>query len=186
MNKLQSIESVVLPDISAKSVQHVDFEALSYVGVRNVFIDLDLTLRRSQLARLCMSSLVEYLHDNQKAGYIESITLATNSRSDMTRFAEQLGGGYIQPFEEGGERIKKPDPRFFEAVLAATCVSPGSSVMIGDRYMIDIVGAARAGMKTVLVEPLATDYPLDLIRRTRSKDRRALKLAKEAAGRKGG
>lgn len=171
--------ALVLPDITAESVLGVDFGTLAKEGRTNIFIDLDLTLRKHQLARTCVPEIVEYLFDNQEAGNISSITLATNSRFDMRPFAEQLKSTFIQPFRLGDECIKKPDPRFFRTALESRGVEPSSAVMIGDRYLLDVVGAACVGMTTILVEPLAVDYPLDILRRARRKDRAAYQAAKD-------
>jgi putative hydrolase of the HAD superfamily len=47
--------------------------------------------------------------------------------------------------------FKKPDVRFFEAVLQHSGFEPGSTAMVGNLYDKDIVGAKKAGMKTVFL-----------------------------------
>ena len=48
-------------------------------------------------------------------------------------------------------RITKPDPRYFEQILATGKVDPGAAVMVGDRIDKDVIPARQVGMKTVLV-----------------------------------
>lgn len=47
--------------------------------------------------------------------------------------------------------ITKPDPRYYEQILAACGVDPSESVMVGDRIDKDIIPARQVGMKTVLI-----------------------------------
>lgn len=47
----------------------------------------------------------------------------------------------------------KPDPRMYEAALAAADVAPADAVMIGDRYKHDIEGAVDAGLDAVAYGP---------------------------------
>jgi len=46
---------------------------------------------------------------------------------------------------------RKPSPRLFTAALASLGASAAHTVFVGDRMREDIVGASRAGMRTVLV-----------------------------------
>jgi putative hydrolase of the HAD superfamily len=46
--------------------------------------------------------------------------------------------------------FKKPDPRLFAKALAALHVAPEHAVYIGDNPARDLVGARRAGMKSIL------------------------------------
>lgn len=51
------------------------------------------------------------------------------------------------------EGVEKPDPRFFEIVLRRTGSSPASTVHVGDLYHVDVVGARRAGVRALLLDP---------------------------------
>jgi putative hydrolase of the HAD superfamily len=56
----------------------------------------------------------------------------------------------LDSHEEG---VEKPDPRFFERALARAGVRADAAAYIGDLYSIDIVGARRAGLRAVLMDP---------------------------------
>jgi len=45
---------------------------------------------------------------------------------------------------------RKPHPAVFEAALRRLDVSPEEAIEVGDSYEVDVLGAKRAGMKTVL------------------------------------
>lgn len=50
--------------------------------------------------------------------------------------------------------FRKPDPRMFELALAALDVAPSNCMHVGDSVREDVVGAQRAGMSPVHVDPL--------------------------------
>lgn len=56
---------------------------------------------------------------------------------------------------------KKPDPRIFEFALAVSGAALAESLMIGDNYEADVMGAINAGMDVVFYNPagLPTDGP---------------------------
>jgi HAD superfamily hydrolase (TIGR01509 family) len=47
--------------------------------------------------------------------------------------------------------FKKPDERFFRAIIDHLGLAPSSMVMIGDHYQKDCPGAKQAGLKTVFL-----------------------------------
>jgi putative hydrolase of the HAD superfamily len=49
--------------------------------------------------------------------------------------------------------FEKPDPRIFLPALAALGVAPADALYVGDLYEVDVVGARRAGMAAVLLDP---------------------------------
>ncbi len=55
---------------------------------------------------------------------------------------------------------RKPEPAFFERVLAALTCLPAGAVMVGDDYRADVVGARRAGLRTVWFNPAAAACPI--------------------------
>ena len=49
--------------------------------------------------------------------------------------------------------FEKPDPRIFLPALEALQVAPAEALYVGDLYEVDVVGARRAGMAAVLLDP---------------------------------
>jgi putative hydrolase of the HAD superfamily len=68
------------------------------------------------------------------------------SVSGMDRFFENLITS-----EEAG--VKKPDPQIFYYALEKSGALPDESLMIGDDYLVDIVGARQAGIDQVFFDP---------------------------------
>jgi HAD superfamily hydrolase (TIGR01549 family) len=56
----------------------------------------------------------------------------------------------LDSHEEG---LEKPDPRLFERALGRAGVGAGEAAYIGDLYSVDVVGARRAGIQAVLMDP---------------------------------
>ena len=49
--------------------------------------------------------------------------------------------------------VEKPDPRIFRLALERAGVPAGAAVYVGDLYSIDVLGARRAGLDAVLLDP---------------------------------
>jgi putative hydrolase of the HAD superfamily len=49
--------------------------------------------------------------------------------------------------------ISKPEPGIFYAAMSTIEATPESSLYIGDNYWADVVGARRAGLAPVLLDP---------------------------------
>lgn len=64
---------------------------------------------------------------------------------------------YMLTAETAG--IKKPDPRIFQRALKDTGATPENSVMIGDSYEADILGARRAGLRTIWFRTTQEEIP---------------------------
>jgi len=47
---------------------------------------------------------------------------------------------------------RKPSPEIFNIALKAAKARPNRAIYIGDRYSVDVLGASRAGMHTVLLD----------------------------------
>jgi 4-nitrophenyl phosphatase len=47
--------------------------------------------------------------------------------------------------------IGKPAPAMFEAAMKLLFAEPATTLVVGDRYDTDIVGAAQAGLRTAMV-----------------------------------
>ena len=51
------------------------------------------------------------------------------------------------------EGVEKPDRRFFEILVARAGGRPETTLHVGDLYHVDVVGARRAGLQTMLLDP---------------------------------
>ena len=100
------------------------------------------------------------------------VWLLSNAQAMFTRWElERLGleGLFDGVYLSSDYGCKKPDPRFFKALLQERGIDPGQAVMIGNDGICDIEGARAAGLSTVYIrsnrspaEPLPdADYVLE-------------------------
>lgn len=59
--------------------------------------------------------------------------------------------------------LRKPDPAIFRLALEQLNLAPHEAVYVGDSYGHDVLGAERAGMRAILIDPFdlyaGTDFP---------------------------
>lgn len=60
--------------------------------------------------------------------------------------------------------IEKPDPQIFTVALERTGVLPAQALYVGDLYSLDVVGARRAGLDAILLDPVGAWPALDCVK----------------------
>ena len=122
--------------------------------------------RASALWRMVMPGVPEALGRLQRRG----LTLAVISNSDGTcaKGLEDAGLlGYLSfVIDSADVGVEKPDPRIFEIALARCGADPRRTLYIGDLYHADVVGARRAGLHALLLDPYGDWPPMDCDRAT--------------------
>lgn len=73
-------------------------------------------------------------------------------------YEEQLANLGLLPFFEialaaGTINAWKPDPEVFRHALDLMQAKPEQAIYVGDNYFADVVGARRAGMTSILIDP---------------------------------
>jgi putative hydrolase of the HAD superfamily len=89
----------------------------------------------------------------REAGRVAGVV--SNSNGTIRRILESLDLAHYLDFvlDSQEEGIEKPDPRFFARALDRAGVAAGDAAYIGDLYSIDVIGARRAGIRAVLMDP---------------------------------
>jgi putative hydrolase of the HAD superfamily len=126
--------------------------------------ELDLFLGRTQLEHLRLYEDVAALTALGRQYHLGIITNgAADDHPDSQRTkAANLGLlARMQSFVASDSvGIRKPDPRIFALALAKAGIAPGAAVYVGDSVAADIVGANRAGLRSVLL--WRSDAPMPL------------------------
>jgi HAD superfamily phosphatase (TIGR01668 family) len=133
-----------LPDFIAPSVAEIDFPFLYRMGIRGCFIDLDGTIVERGKHEIG-DELSQILADQPL-----TVFLATNrpkGRSLQDLKERTHAQHVIHPASVRG----KPFKAYYRAALRQVELEPAQAVMVGDRYLQDVVGANRAGLYTVMV-----------------------------------
>ena len=132
---------------------------------------IDAEHQHENLWRLMRPSTPQILHELCSRG----LALGVVSNSDGRIFSVLDRCGLAQFFQvivdshEVG--IEKPDPRIFQVALNKTNAQPEQAFYVGDIYSIDIVGAERTGMQSVLLDGVgsyAAGFPCKTIEHLRS------------------
>lgn len=115
-------------------------------GIKLLLCDLDYTLApKSQ--REPDDALRRWLAEVQAAGVTVMILSNNRSPARVERFCRDLGITY-----EG--HAGKPSPKGFRRAMERVGVTPEETAMLGDKLLTDMLGAHRAGVLPVMVEPL--------------------------------
>lgn len=92
------------------------------------------------------------------------VWLLSNAQAIFTRWElARLGldGLFDGVYLSSDYGYKKPDPRFFRALLEDNAISPGRAVMVGNDGRCDIEGARAVGLSTLYIRSnLSPDEPL--------------------------
>jgi putative hydrolase of the HAD superfamily len=112
------------------------------------FADIDLVYR-------CPDATCRTLAELRMKGY--RLGLITN-REDLERLNTQLDEIGLRLYFDwlvaaGEAGVSKPDPAIFHLALERAGVPAGQALYVGDNYWADVVGAERAGLRAVLLDP---------------------------------
>ena len=89
----------------------------------------------------------------KKAGF--RLAVVSNRRNPFNEQLESLGiDSYFEyTLAAGSINTFKPDPAVFRHALNELEIEPKQGVYVGDNYFADVIGAQRAGMKSILIDP---------------------------------
>ena len=131
------------PDRLEMSVLDMDWDALAkhYQGV---IFDIDNTLvPHGAPADEKIIKLFEKIH----ALGMKTMLVSNNGEERVRPFAEQVNSGFIS-------KAGKPRAGGYMKAMQVMNTDPKHTLFVGDQIFTDIWGANRAGMDTVLMEPV--------------------------------
>ena len=92
-----------------------------------------------------------------------SMSIISNADGRVREELEQVDllGYFEQVFDSALVGCAKPDERFFDHALSALALKPEQCVYVGDVFYIDVLGANRAGIAAIHLDPggLYADWP---------------------------
>jgi putative hydrolase of the HAD superfamily len=108
-----------------------------------------------ELTYQCPGAGCRTLRALRERGY--ALGLITN-RGNVDRFYEllqkmELGSYFALTLAAGEVGVSKPNPGIFHAAMERLGAAPEESLYVGDNYYADVVGAERAGITPVLLDP---------------------------------
>ena len=83
------------------------------------------------------------------------LVVASNANGTLGVMLERVGLArhFHVICDSGVEGVEKPDPRFFQIVLRRAGAEAATTLHVGDLYHVDVVGARRAGLQSLLLDP---------------------------------
>lgn len=136
----------LLPWRQARSIFDLTGETLAGQGIDLLLADLDNTLIPYSEAE-ATQALLDW-RDDLAAHGVTVFLLSNNRRPQRPeRFAQSLGVGHIS-------HAGKPKVAGFFQALERCGQTPERCAMVGDQVFTDVLGANRAGVRSILVRPI--------------------------------
>ncbi len=132
----------------ARAIWEVDLDDLASRGIRGIVLDLDNTIVYWRKGEVLPKARV-WIEAARQRGM--KVCLASNASraSRVARVAESLAVDHVG-------RAAKPFAATYRRAMEVMGTSPSTTCGIGDQVLTDIVGANRAGLTSILVEPLSS------------------------------
>ena len=146
----------LIPDSLFSSAYALRGEDLARAGIRLLLADLDNTLARYG-AQEPGPELYAWRDELQRSGV--TLFLLSNSRKPTrpTKFARALDIPFIG-------HAGKPKRKSFLRAMEQMGATPRETAIVGDQIFTDVWGGRRAGVRTILVRPLALDSVFRVLR----------------------
>ena len=127
----------------------LDIDNLAAAGIKLLLLDADNTITTwnngeidpatcQWFAKLKQSSIIGCIISNNSAQRLTSLTVPLQLECEP-KARKPLPGGYKRAMERFG-------------------VKPAETLMVGDQIFTDVLGANLAGVKSVLLEPISTEF----------------------------
>ena len=133
------------PKIKLNRVTDIDLKLLNKYGIKGLILDVDNTLSTHH-GEVLTDGLENWLGEMQKNG-IGLVILSNSKQARVEPFAAKIN----LPFISMG---LKPLPFKFSSALKILGTKRRETAIVGDQIFTDILGGNRAGVMTILVQPI--------------------------------
>ena len=137
-----------IPDMYQKSIYHIDYDKLKEDGIKCLMFDLDNTCVpfKDTEPNKKLKDLFETLKDMD----FKVIIYSNATKKRLTPFKNGLG-------VDCSASSKKPSTKKLLKVIKLLGYELSDVVLIGDQLYTDMLCGNRAGIKTILVNPMSKD-----------------------------
>jgi hypothetical protein len=139
------MRNILKPDQIAESIYDINLKALWDLGYHHMIIDIDNTITAWNQYHI-NPTLENWVRRTREMGF-RICLLSNNTQQKVQQFASDLG---VLAAPNRG----KPLARAFRSALTALQGTPCDTLVIGDQIFTDILGGNRAGLYTILVDPI--------------------------------
>jgi HAD superfamily phosphatase (TIGR01668 family) len=137
---------IFYPNEHYRTVQDIDLSKLKALGMTNLIVDLDETLRKRNSDHIPEAS-VKWIEDVKSRGFNACIT----SNNPFGWKIKMVKETFKTPVSF---LALKPLPLAFKQAMKLLGSKPSNTALIGDQLFTDIVGANIIGIYTILVDPI--------------------------------
>jgi HAD superfamily phosphatase (TIGR01668 family) len=141
------------PNAYYNSAYSIDYRQLYKKGYRGIIFDVDNTL--VEHGAPVTDRAVKLFADLREIGF-ETCIISNNSEPRVKPLADQVGTRYVS-------KAHKPSPVNYVKAMRLMGTDTTNSLFIGDQLFTDVWGANRAGMKTILVEPIDSHEEIQIV-----------------------
>lgn len=135
------------------STYAIDFEKLYKMGYRGVIFDVDNTLVEHDAP--ADDRAKEFIARLKTIGY-KICFLSNNGEERVKMFNDEVNCQYI--FKAG-----KPSPKGYVKAMELMGTSKEETVFVGDQIFTDVWGANNAGIRSILVQPIAKHEEIQIV-----------------------
>ena len=133
------------PKMYLKSYQDLNIAVLKELNIKLIICDIDNTLV-PHTTKEATSEVREFIDKLLKADFLVAL-VSNNNKTRVKIFADSLNLNY---YASANKPLKKVYKKILKDYKMPTC----QTVAIGDQLMTDILGANRAGIFSILTDPL--------------------------------
>ena len=110
--------------------------------------------RMRSLWRVVEPGTEEVLVELGRRGLVLGVISNSDGRIEADLLAAGLGTHFAFVLDSSVVGVEKPDPAIFALALSRLALPAEDTVYVGDVYAIDVLGARRAGIEGVLMDPV--------------------------------
>lgn len=141
------------PDMRLNSVYEVDFDRLYKKGIRGLIFDIDNTLVPHGADA---DERIEKLFGELKKMGFKTFLLSNNKLERVKRFNANIRSLYIY-------KAGKPNAVNYVKAMRMMGTGKENTVFIGDQLFTDIWGAKKAGISTILLNPIDKKEEIQIV-----------------------
>lgn len=136
-----------IPDIYQKSIYTINYDSLFLRGIKCLLIDLDNTI--VPISMKSPNKKIKELFDDLKMQGFKVIIFSNSSKSRIKPFKDILDVDCCA-------KARKPFQKKYLKIMEEYQFSEEEIACIGDQLITDIQGGNKAGITTILVNPIGT------------------------------
>lgn len=137
---------IFMPDKYYKNIYEINYRQLKQNGIKCLLFDLDNTLVPPHIGK--PDKKIRDLFDNLKELDFKIIIMSNSGKKRLTPFKDEL-------IIDCSASSMKPLKRKFNKIIKQYKLDISETAIIGDQLLTDVLGGNRAGITTILVNPIS-------------------------------